>query len=147
MTIYLDMDGTCANLYGVENWLEYLLNGDTYPYRKAKLMFSEAQIKWLQMWIERGNDVAVISWLCKGGNRRYNKAVRAAKIRWLKKYLPLSYAKIHIVEYGTPKSRFNCRNNILIDDEERNLVDWMKNGGYAALSPMDFQKLVEEWDK
>lgn len=31
MRICFDMDGTIANLYGVENWLDYLINKDTYP--------------------------------------------------------------------------------------------------------------------
>lgn len=26
--IYFDMDGTIANLYGVENWLDYLIAND-----------------------------------------------------------------------------------------------------------------------
>ena len=30
-TIYFDMDGTLANFYGVENWLDYLENEDTTP--------------------------------------------------------------------------------------------------------------------
>ena len=34
--IYFDMDGTIANLYGVENWLDYLINEQTKPYREAK---------------------------------------------------------------------------------------------------------------
>ena len=34
--IYFDMDGTIANLYGVNNWLEMLLNSDDTPYKVAK---------------------------------------------------------------------------------------------------------------
>ena len=33
--IWFDMDGTIADLYGVENWLDYLLNGDAFPYKAA----------------------------------------------------------------------------------------------------------------
>ena len=45
--IYFDLDGTLANLYGVENWLEYLIKEDTYPYdvhelARALLAFSTA---------------------------------------------------------------------------------------------------------
>ena len=36
MTIYFDMDGTIADLYGVENWLDYLINSDATPYKVAK---------------------------------------------------------------------------------------------------------------
>ena len=38
MTIYFDMDGTIANLYGVENWLDYLMNEKTVPYDIASPM-------------------------------------------------------------------------------------------------------------
>ena len=34
--ICFDMDGTIADLYGVENWLDYLLASDTLPYEAAK---------------------------------------------------------------------------------------------------------------
>ena len=30
--VYLDMDGTIANFYGVPGWLEYLQAEDTTPY-------------------------------------------------------------------------------------------------------------------
>ena len=36
ITINFDMDGTIADLYGVENWLDYLLNENTYPYEYAE---------------------------------------------------------------------------------------------------------------
>ena len=36
--IYFDMDGTIANLYAVENWLEDLQNKNTRPYEQAKVM-------------------------------------------------------------------------------------------------------------
>ena len=39
--IYLDMDGTIADLYGVDNWLENLVNGSDRPYRVAKRMVEE----------------------------------------------------------------------------------------------------------
>lgn len=35
-TIFFDMDGTIADLYSVENWLEYLINADALPYEIAK---------------------------------------------------------------------------------------------------------------
>lgn len=145
-TIYLDMDGTIADLYGVKNWLDYLIAENTLPYRRAKLMLTEKQIKWLQDWVANGNDIGIISWLSKCGSRKYNKQVRACKVYWLKKNLPLPYAKIHIVKYGTPKHKFNAKGNILIDDEIRNLIEWHKAGG-KALSPEDFAELVDKWEE
>ena len=34
--INFDMDGTIADLYGVDGWLNDLINGDTRPYDIAK---------------------------------------------------------------------------------------------------------------
>ena len=36
MKIWFDMDGTIADLYGVENWLEMLIAHDETPYAIAK---------------------------------------------------------------------------------------------------------------
>ena len=36
ITINFDMDGTIADLYGVENWLDYLIAEDTTPYTEAE---------------------------------------------------------------------------------------------------------------
>ena len=35
-TINFDMDGTFVDLYGVKNWLDYLINEDITPYKTAK---------------------------------------------------------------------------------------------------------------
>ena len=36
ITINFDMDGTIADFYGVENWLDYLMEEDTHPYAVAE---------------------------------------------------------------------------------------------------------------
>ena len=46
-TAYFDMDGTIADFYGVDNWLDYLTNYDTYPYRSARPMFSPSETETL----------------------------------------------------------------------------------------------------
>ena len=37
-TIYFDMDGTIANLYGVDGWLDMIINRDATPYKVAEPM-------------------------------------------------------------------------------------------------------------
>lgn len=130
-TIYLDMDGTIADLYSVPHWLEYLLAEDTTPYRAARPLLNEKQIDFLETYIEMGGSVSIISWTSKTGSRRYNQAVRSAKVNWLKKNLPLAYAEIHVIKYGTPKSKFGKKGDILIDDEGQNIMDFFKNGKLA----------------
>lgn len=38
MRICFDMDGTIADLYGVENWLDYLIAEDVKPYAEARFL-------------------------------------------------------------------------------------------------------------
>lgn len=121
--IYLDMDGTIADLYGVDNWLENLVNGSDRPYRVAKRMVEE---KVLENLVNLGYELAIVSWLSKNSNKEYDKMVRNAKKEWLKKNFPnIHFVEIHIVKYGTPKSRVvKEKNGILFDDEERNRNEW-----------------------
>lgn len=127
ITINFDMDGTIADLYGVNNWLEYLIAEDTTPYTIAEpLLRLSALARKLNALQRNGYNLAVISWLSKGGTAEYNEAVTKAKIEWLAKHLPsVTWDRITIVPYGTPKQNY-CGNplDILFDDEEKNRNDW-----------------------
>lgn len=127
ITINFDMDGTIANLYGVENWLEYLIAEDTTPYEIAEpLLRLSALARKLNNLQKMGYELAIISWLSKNGSDEYNEAVTEAKEKWLAKHLPsVHWDRVTIVPYGTPKENF-CGNalDILFDDEERNRNNW-----------------------
>ena len=127
ITINFDMDGTIANLYGVDNWLGYLIAEDTTPYAVAKpLVNLSALARKLNALQRMGYNLAVISWLSKSGSAEYNEAVTAVKMAWLAKHLPsVNWDRITIVPYGTPKENF-CFSpmDILFDDEERNRNNW-----------------------
>lgn len=123
--IWFDMDGTIADLYGVEGWLDMLLNENARPYEIAKPLVNMRELaKVLNRLIEKGWEIGVISWLAKNGTNDYNKKVTTAKMKWLAKHLKsVRFAKIDIVEYGTPK-QIN-RNGILFDDEKQNRENWL----------------------
>lgn len=125
-TIFFDMDGTIADLYGVENWLEYLINNDEYPYTNAKpLVNLNSLARILNRLQKEGYRIGIISWLSKNSNNEYDEKVTAAKIKWLKKHLAsVQFDEINIVNYGTPKETFNNNNDILFDDEEPNRNNW-----------------------
>ena len=127
ITINFDMDGTITDLYGVENWLDYLIAGDVFPYENAEpLLRLSALARRLNNLQKNGYNLAVISWLSKNGTDEYNAEVEAVKRAWLKKHLPsVKWDAIHIVPYGTPKQNF-CGNplDILFDDEAKNRENW-----------------------
>ena len=127
ITINFDMDGTLANLYGVENWLAYLEAEDTTPYEVAEPLLRLCSLaKRLNNLQKQGYELAIISWLSKSGSEAYNEAVTAVKMAWLAKHLPsVAWDRITIVPYGTPKQNF-CENplDILFDDEAKNRDNW-----------------------
>ena len=122
--IWFDMDGTIANLYGVENWLEMLIAHDETPYRNATpLIRLSALARILNNLQKKGWKIGIISWLAKGSNADYDARVTNAKKEWLGRHLKsVNFDKIDIVEYGTPKE--NGRDGILFDDEKRNRDNW-----------------------
>lgn len=129
-TYCFDMDGTIANLYGVENWLEMLINGDSTPYEVAKPLVNLSRLaRRINKIQRRGDRVEIISWLSKNSTPEYAKAVTTAKMKWLAKHLPsVNFDNIYIVAYGTPKSTVTkAKNAVLFDDEMPNIKEWLNN--------------------
>lgn len=125
-TIYFDMDGTIANLYGVEGWLDDLINSRVRPYAEATPMLNFSvfarQLHRLQ---NCGYRIGIVSWLSKSGTEEYNARVTETKKEWLAKHLPsVEWDEINIVAYGTPKSTVVSESGILFDDEIPNRKEW-----------------------
>ena len=140
--IYFDMDGTIANFYGVENWLNYLIERNPFPYEVAKpLVNMNALARRLNNLRKHGWTIGIVSWLAKNSTTEFDEKVIEAKRTWLKKHLAsVEFDEINIVPYGTPKSTVpNFKNAILFDDEENNVIEWEENGGWA-FSP---DKIIE----
>lgn len=131
MTIYFDMDGTIANLYGVENWLEKLRAEDVSPYVEAEPLVDMRELSRLLNDLQlSGVNLGIISWLSKDATKEYDKMVRRAKREWLMENLPtVEWDEIHLVKYGTPKHSC-CRENfgILFDDNDAVREKWEKRG-------------------
>lgn len=125
--IFFDMDGTIANLYGVNNWLDYLTKEKTKPYREAKPLLSmrkfEKEIKRLSA---HKYTINILSWTSKNGSKEYNKRIVETKKKWLKRHCgSINFDNIIIIPYGTPKENY-CKysDSILFDDEMQNRENW-----------------------
>lgn len=118
-TIYFDMDGTIANLYGVPNWLYKLRHNDPKPYAIAAPMCNMNRLaRLLNKLQEMGFKIGIISWLSKDASESYDRKVELAKRKWLQEHLTsVIFDEIHILKYGSPKQLFrNEETDILFDD-------------------------------
>ena len=123
--VWFDMDGTLANLYGVDGWLVCLRASDPMPYRAARALQPLAELaRELNRLQAAGWELGVISWLARGRSEEYDGAVTKAKRQWLQRHLPsVVWDSIKIVPYGRNKWD-ECGCGILFDDEQKNRDEW-----------------------
>jgi len=141
MTIWFDMDGTIADLYGVDGWLEDIINQNPRPYIEAKPLLNLSLLaRRLNKLQKKGYKIGIISWLSKKDDIDYSVIVTKAKKKWLKKHLPsVKWDSVNIVKYGMNKWEV-CGNGILFDDEEQNRFNW-KNDSYE---PKEILKILKK---
>lgn len=126
--IWFDMDGTIADLYSVDGWLEDLIAFNTRPYAQAKLMYNLlALLETMAELKAKGYKLGIISWGSKANNVEYDKRVEKVKKEWLeKKMIDTLLDEIIVTPYGVCKAD-TCRKfgkGVLVDDEEPNRNAW-----------------------
>lgn len=125
--IYFDMDGTIADLYGVEGWLSDLTNFNVRPYLEAAALVNLSQLARRLNRLQRcGYVIGIVSWSSMDATAEYDHAVTMAKLRWLTKHMPsVNWDEIHITPYGVPKSTaVNHPMGILFDDNSNVREEW-----------------------
>lgn len=117
--LIFDMDGTIADLYAVEDWLPRLREEDPTPYLEAKPIYDMFVLNTLLDVLKQlGYKIKVVSWGSIGASRAYSREIRKAKLEWIKQY-DFPADEVHVIKYGTPKSRYmgrESRLSILLDD-------------------------------
>lgn len=125
--LVFDLDGTIVDLYGVKNWLAYLISHNETPYRVAKPLYDMNRLNNLLCQLKKdGWEIVVTTWLAKNSNKDYDNKVREEKLKWLERY-GFPYDEIHMVKYGTTKA--NCTRKkggyqILVDDNAQIRRGW-----------------------
>lgn len=121
MTIYFDMDGTIANLYGVTDWLPKLRAYDPSPYAEATPLVRFSTLARLLNKLQKsGYRLGIITWGSAVSNEEYDEAVAAVKLEWLHRHLPsVTWDEFHFTAYGIPKHETaDDPAGILFDDNE-----------------------------
>lgn len=116
--VYFDMDGTIADLYGVEDWESKLVSHDVTPYQEAAPLIDMDELNTVCEKLQSiGIVIGVISWLAIGSTKIYDQKTRQAKRDWIKRNLPC-VEEIHLIKYGSPKHHA-CKikdDAIIVDD-------------------------------
>ena len=133
-TLWFDMDGTIANLYGVKDWLPKLRAYDPSPYVDAKPLLDMNKLaRALKRAQKAGWKLGIISWGSKESTDEYDLAVARAKKQWLNTHLTsVSWDFIYIEPYGYDKVFVaQTMQDILFDDEDKNCENWRLYGRTA----------------
>lgn len=132
-TIFFDMDGTFYDLYGFNNWLEYILSEKTECYLYSNMLVDEKEfISILTELKEKNYKLGIITWLSKNATKKYQNKVRNAKYKYIKKHFSDLFDEVHIIQYGKNKSVYcKGKNSVLFDDEENNRKQWLEKNGTA----------------
>ena len=125
--LVFDMDGTIADLYNVEGWLEDLRAENVRPYDIAEPIYDmDVLNEILNILKDMGWKIIVTTWLAQNSTKAYKEEVARVKKGWLDRY-NFPYDKVHAVKYGTTKA--NCTRSlggfqILVDDNEKVRRGW-----------------------
>lgn len=113
--VYLDMDGTIANLYESANWLQRLRNEDKTIFLECAPMTTEKDL--FTIFPKNQFEIIILTMTPMNCTNEYHKQVIEQKCQWLEKYFPNIKKKI-FKKYGHNKNLKNCANAILVDDNE-----------------------------
>lgn len=116
INVYLDMDGTIADLYNEPNWLEDLIAEKVAPFENAKPMTTEEVL--FSIFPKDKYEIKILSMTPKNAKKEYCKKVENAKNEWLDKYFPNITKRLYL-PYGDNKNLKNSKNAILVDDNDK----------------------------
>lgn len=119
--IVWDMDGTMADLYGVDGWLEMLRNENPLPYEIAKPLWDMERLANIIRGLQAiGVEQRIVTWLSMDSSEEYKREVRVAKKEWLE-HFDFPFDHFHGVQYGATKA--DSVRKFLADDETAILID------------------------
>lgn len=119
--IVWDMDGTIADLYGVEGWLEKLRSENPLPYEIAKPLWDMERLANIIRGLQAiGVEQRIVTWLSMDSSEEYKTETRRAKKEWLEQF-DFPFDHFHGVQYGATKA--DSVRKFLADDETAILID------------------------
>lgn len=126
--IYVDMDGTIADIHGQENWFERTKEEEDF-FQKLN-PFNNLIVALFLIKFQYKDKVEICILSSVDDNKETNFAVKS-KNKWIDENAGFIKKRIFSIN-GQPKSSFVNRitkRDILLDDYSKNLSDWVNCGG------------------
>lgn len=115
INVYLDMDGTIADLYGQPNWLEMLTAEADGAFINCDPLTDEKTL--FDLFPADRYEIKVLSMTPKNATAEYCERVKAEKNAWLDRHFPKIQKRFYL-PYGNNKNLKNAKHAILIDDNK-----------------------------
>lgn len=119
--VYLDMDGTIADLYNQPNWLGALRSELTGLFLRLQPMITEERL--YELFPKERYEIVILSMTPKGASKEYCERVKREKDAWLSMYFPSLTKRIY-KQYGNNKNLKGSAKAILIDDNKTIRDTW-----------------------
>lgn len=119
--VYLDLDGTLADLYNEPDWLGALCSEASGLFLHLRPLVSEKEL--LEKFPKEKYEITILSMTPKDASLEYCEKVVEEKNAWVDKYFPSLTKRIY-KKYGHNKNLKNSANAILIDDNEIIRNNW-----------------------
>lgn len=146
--IWFDMDGTIADLYGRDSWLDSLHNEEEGLFEHLQPLYPAWQFKEIcDRLVQQGWEIGIISWTPMNATREYEEQVAREKHWWLRGYAPF-ITEIVIQPYGQPKQyaiRQRATRMILVDDNHEIRQMWERKPHRETIDAT--KNIIEELKK
>jgi hypothetical protein len=125
--IYFDMDGTVANLYGEDNWLDNLRNEREGSFINLRPLVDMMELSRVcHQLMKQGYRFGVITWLPMGASREFERVCEREKKHWVDTLMPW-VTEFYAQTYGEPKQSaptHRAAQMILVDDNAEVRAKW-----------------------
>lgn len=125
--IYFDMDGTVADLYGSDNWLDNLRNERAGVFNNLFPLVDMDELAIIcHQLMNNGYSFGIITWLPMGASYEYERVCEQEKREWANEFMPW-VSEFYAQSYGVPKQYApikRAQNMVLIDDNTEVRAMW-----------------------
>lgn len=134
-TLWFDMDGTVADLYGRKGWLNDLRTEQDIFQDLEPLVNMEDLKDICKTYMANGYTIGIITWNPMHASPSYQNICTNSKRAWVEQHMPY-VTEFYALPYGTPKQNAGFDKgdiNLLVDDNEEVIKIWEEETNHMGI--------------